>query len=72
MMGSTSPDTIDINGENTIIRFGANVGKNVHVIPGRRIKEGDIDVGTKGRKSVKKPKKQVLEKKAQKAAQKKG
>jgi hypothetical protein len=29
-------------------------------------------VGTKGRKSVKKPKKQVLEKKAQKAGQKKG
>jgi hypothetical protein len=30
-----------------------------------------IDVGTKGRKNVKKPKKQVLEKKAQKAEQKK-
>jgi len=65
-------DTIDINGENTIIRFRANVGENVHVISGKRTKRGGIDVGTKGRKSVKKPKKQVLEKKAQKAGQKKG
>jgi hypothetical protein len=32
--------TIDINGENTIIRFGTNVGENVHVIPGNRIKRG--------------------------------
>jgi hypothetical protein len=30
---------------------------------------GGIDVGTKGRKNVKKPKKQVLEKKAQKTQQ---
>jgi hypothetical protein len=30
-----------------------------------------MDVGTKGRKNVKKPKKQVLEKKAQKEEQKK-
>ncbi len=35
-----APDTIDINRENTIIRFGANVGENVHVIPGKRIKRG--------------------------------
>ncbi len=34
--------------------------------------DGGIDVGTKGRKNVKKPKRQVLEKKAQKAEQKKG
>jgi hypothetical protein len=31
-----------------------------------------MDMGTKGRKNVKKPKKQILEKKAQKAEQKKG
>jgi hypothetical protein len=32
---------------------------------------GGIDVGTKGRKNVKKPKKQVLEKKGQKTQQEK-
>ena len=32
---------------------------------------GGIDMGSKGRKNVKKPKKQVLEKKTQKAGQKK-
>ncbi len=32
---------------------------------------GGIDVGSKGRKNVKKPKKQVLEKKAQKAEKEK-
>jgi hypothetical protein len=35
------------------------------------IKDGSIDMGTKGRKNVKKTKKQVLEKKAQKAKQEK-
>ena len=39
--------------------------------PWEEIKDGGIDVGDKGRKNVKKPKKQVLEKKAQKAEQKK-
>jgi hypothetical protein len=34
------PDTVDINGENTIIRFGANVGENVWVIPEKRLKTG--------------------------------
>ena len=33
--------------------------------------EEDADMGTKGRKIVRKPKKQVLEKKAQKSEQKK-
>jgi hypothetical protein len=31
-------DTIGINGENIIIRFGANVGENVQVIPEKRSK----------------------------------
>ena len=35
------------------------------------INNGGNDMGSKGRKNVKKPKKQVLEKKAQKAEQKK-
>lgn len=39
--------------------------------PYEGIKDGGIDVGTKGRKNVKKPKKQVLEKKALRAEQKK-
>ena len=38
--------------------------------PSEEIKDGSIDVGTKGRRKVKKPKRQVLEKKAQKAEQK--
>jgi hypothetical protein len=33
---------------------------------GEETKDGGVDMGTKGRKNVKKPKKQVLEKKAQK------
>jgi|GEM_PF-2893680 hypothetical protein len=37
----------------------------------RRDQRRGIDVGTKGRKNVKKSKKQVLEKKAQKVEQKK-
>ena len=41
------------------------------MIPEKRLKTGGIDVGTKGRKNVKKPKKQVSEKKAPKAKQKK-
>ena len=39
--------------------------------PWEEIKDGGTDMGTKGRKNVKKPKKQVLEKKAPKAKQKK-
>ena len=35
-----TPDTIDINGENTIIRSGANVGESVQVIPEKRLKTG--------------------------------
>ena len=37
--------------------------------PRGKIEDGGKSMGTKGRKNVKKPKKQVLEKKAQKAAQ---
>ena len=64
-------DTIDINGESTIIWFAADVGENERSIPDKKLKTGGIDMGTKGRKSVKKPKKQISEKKAQKAEQKK-
>ena len=35
------------------------------VHPGEETEDGGIDMGSKGRKNVKKPKKQVLEKKAQ-------
>lgn len=62
---------IDISGENTIIRLEADVGENDKLIPEKKFKDGGIDMGTKGRKNVKKLKKQVLEKKAQKAEQKK-
>ena len=33
-------DTIGINGENIIIRFGVNIGENVQVIPEKRSKTG--------------------------------
>jgi hypothetical protein len=33
-------DTIGINGENIIIRFGVNAGENVQVIPEKRSKRG--------------------------------
>ncbi len=57
--------------ENTIIRLEANAeGRYEHEQgnPSEEIKDGGMDVGTKGRKNVKKPKRQV-EKKAQKAEQ---
>jgi len=41
------------------------------IIPRKELEYGGRDVGTKGRKNVKKTKKQVLEKKVQKAEQKK-
>ena len=67
---SEIPDTIDINRENTIVRLKAKVVEWAGN-PWEEIKDGGIDMGTKGRKNVKKTKKQVLEKKAQKAEQKK-
>ena len=47
------------------------MGGEGQVIPQQRLERGGIDVGTKGRKNLKKPKKQASEKKAQKEGQKK-
>ncbi len=66
------PYAVDIPAENTIIRLEANV--YVEVCAGntwKGIKYGGRDVGSKGRKNVKKPKKQIVEKKAEKTEQKK-
>jgi hypothetical protein len=69
---SETPDTIDIDGENTIISFEGDAGKMSSPIPRKEIIDGGIDMGTKGRKNVKKPKEQVSDNKTQKAEQKKG
>jgi hypothetical protein len=37
---SETPGTIDINGENAIIRLEANVKEREHVIPEKRLKTG--------------------------------
>jgi hypothetical protein len=56
-----------------MILLEADVGENEQSITEERLNTeyGGIDMGSKGRKNVKKPKKQVLEKKTQKAEQKK-
>ena len=64
-----TPDTVDINGQDTIIRLEASLGKRAGNLS-EGIEDGSIDVGTKGRKNVKKPKRQLSEKKVQKAEQK--
>ena len=36
----TNTDRFDSNGENTIIRLGANVGENERIVPEKRLKMG--------------------------------